>query len=43
METLFAIALISSVAYVMFRSGKQTGSRLGLGFGAGRRSRGRRS
>ena len=41
METLVAIALISSVAYVMFRSGKQTGSR--LGFGAGRRSRGRRS
>ena len=41
METLFAIALISSVAYVMFRSGKQTGSR--LGFGAGRRARRNRS
>ena len=41
METLFAIALISSVAYVMFRSGKQPGSR--LGFGAGRRSRRNRS
>ena len=41
METLFVAALLAGIAYVMFKSGKQTGSR--LGFGAGRRSRGRRS
>ena len=37
METLIAIALIAGIAFVMFKSGKQTGSR--RGFSAGRRCR----
>lgn len=40
MDSLTAIALLIGVGYLMFRSGKQTGSR--LGFGAGRQSRRRR-
>lgn len=41
METLIAVALLMAISYVVFRAGKQTGSR--LGFGAGRRLRRRRS
>ena len=41
METFIALSLLVGVAFVMFRNGKQVGSR--LGFGAGRRTRGRRS
>ena len=41
METCISLALLVGVAFVMFRSGKQVGSR--LGFGAGRRSRRNRS
>lgn len=41
METLIAAALIVGIAYVMFKSGKQLGSR--RGFGAGCRIRRRRS
>ena len=37
METFIALSLLVGVALVMFRNGKQVGSR--LGFGAGRRSR----
>ena len=37
MEALIAVVLLVGVAYLMFRSGKQIGSR--LGFGAGRRTR----
>ena len=40
METLIAIALLVVISYVVFRVGKQTGSR--LGFGAGRRTQRRR-
>jgi hypothetical protein len=40
MDSLFAAVLLVGVGYLMFRAGKQTGSR--LGFGAGRRSRRRR-
>ena len=41
MDSLIAIALLVGISYVVFRVGKQTGSR--LGFGAGRRSQRRRS
>ena len=40
MDSLIAIALLVVISYVVFRVGKQTGSR--LGFGAGRQSRRRR-
>ena len=41
MESIIALSLLLGVAFVMFRNGKQVGSR--LGFGAGRRSRRNRS
>ncbi len=41
MDRLFAVALLVGIGYVVFKSGKKIGSR--LGFGAGRRRRGRRS
>ena len=41
MEVLIAVVLLVGVAYLMFRSGNQIGSR--LGFGAGRRTRRNRS
>jgi hypothetical protein len=40
MDSVLAIALIAGIGFVMFRSGKQLGSR--LGFGAGRRTQRRR-
>ena len=40
MDSLIAIALLIVISYVVFRVGKQTGSR--LGFGAGRRTQRRR-
>ncbi|MCG3774765.1 MAG: hypothetical protein JW395_1590 [Nitrospira sp.] len=41
METLTAVVLLAGICFVVFRYGKQHGSR--LGFGAGRRLRRRRS
>jgi|GEM_PF-1876267 len=40
MESLISVTLLLGIGYLMFRFGKQTGSR--LGFGAGRRFRRRR-
>ena len=40
MDSLIAVAMLVGIGYVVFKSGKQIGSR--LGFGAGRRFRGRR-
>ena len=41
MDSLIAVALLVGIGYVVFKSGKQLGSR--SGFGAGCRSRRRRS